>query len=134
MKFLLIMHMNPQIWEALTEDERNEVMKGHEEFIETIRESGEMLGTTALAEPAESVVVRVRAGAPTVSDGPYLEAKEYLGGYYLIECADRDRAVELAALIPDARVEGLGVEIREVVFSAGAEAASVRMSGAAATS
>ncbi|MCL7455810.1 YciI family protein [Micromonospora echinofusca] len=134
MKFLLIMHMNPQIWEALTEDERNEVMKGHEDFIETIRESGEMLGTTALAEPAESVVVRVRGGAPTVSDGPYLEAKEYLGGYYLIECADRDRAVELAALIPDARVEGLGVEIREVIFSAGAEAASLRVSGAAATS
>ncbi|MEV4664655.1 YciI family protein [Micromonospora echinofusca] len=134
MKFLLIMHMNPQIWEALTEDERNEVMKGHEEFIETIRESGEMLGTTALAEPAESVVVRVRGGAPTVSDGPYLEAKEYLGGYYLIECAGRDRAVELAALIPDARVEGLGVEIREVIFSAGAEAASLQVSGAAATS
>ncbi|MEV4465820.1 YciI family protein [Micromonospora echinofusca] len=134
MKFLLIMHMNPRIWEALTEEERNEVMKGHEEFIETIRESGEMLGTTALAEPAESVVVRVREGAPTVSDGPYLEAKEYLGGYYLIECADRDRAVELAALIPDASVEGLGVEIREVIFSEGADAASVRVSGAAATS
>jgi hypothetical protein len=121
MKFLLIMHVNPQIWDALTEDERNEVMTGHGSFVETIRESGEMLGTTALAEPAASAVVRVRGGVPTVSDGPYLEAKEYLGGYYLVECASRDRALELAAMIPDAKVEGLGIEVRPVVFAAGAE-------------
>ena len=122
MKFLLIMHMNPQIWDALTEEERNEVMTGHGAFMESIRESGEMLGTTALAEPGASAVVRVRQGVPTVSDGPYLEAKEYLGGYYLVECASRDRALELAAMIPDARVEGLGIEVRPVVFAAGAEA------------
>ncbi|MBP2336482.1 hypothetical protein JOF41_002660 [Saccharothrix coeruleofusca] len=124
MKFLLIMHVNPQIWEALTEDERNEVMRGHGGFIETIRESGELLGTTALAGPDDSAVVRVRGGVPTVSDGPYLEAKEFLGGYYLVECASRDRALELAGMIPDAKVEGLGVEVRPVVFAAGAEAAS----------
>jgi hypothetical protein len=122
MKFLLIMHMNPQIWQALTEDERNEVMKGHGEFMETIRASSELLGTVALADPDASAVVRVRAGVPAVSDGPYLEAKEYLGGYYLVECASRDRALELAAMIPDARVEGFGVEVRPVVFAAGAQA------------
>lgn len=121
MKFLLVMHVNPQIWNALTEDERNTVMTGHGAFMEAIRESGEMLGTAALAEPASSAVVRVREGVPTVSDGPYLEAKEYLGGYYLVECTSRDRALELAAMIPDAKVEGLGVEVRPVVFAAGAE-------------
>jgi hypothetical protein len=119
-KFLLIMHMNPQIWSALTEDERNEVMKGHDGFIETTRASGELLDGVALADPAQSAVVRVREGVPAVSDGPYLEAKEFLGGYYLVECADRDRALALAALIPDARVEGVGVEVRPVVFSVGA--------------
>jgi hypothetical protein len=123
MKFLLIMHVNPRIWEALTEDERNEVMQGHGVFMAAIRESGEMLQTVALADPAASAVVRVRAGVPAVSDGPYLEAKEYLGGYYLVECASRDRALELAAMIPDAKVEGLGIEVRAVVFAAGAEAA-----------
>ncbi|MGP4016865.1 YciI family protein [Saccharopolyspora sp. 5N708] len=121
MKFMLIMHMNPQIWDALTEDERNEVMNGHGEFIETVRESGELLGTTALADPASSAVVRVRGGAPAVTDGPYLEAKEYLGGYYLVECETRERALELAAMIPDARIDGLGIEVRPVVFTAGAE-------------
>ncbi|SFT36359.1 Uncharacterized conserved protein [Actinopolyspora lacussalsi subsp. righensis] len=124
MKFLLIMHMNPQIWESLTEEERNEVVEGQAEFMETVRESGELLAANALADPAESAVVRVREGAPMVSDGPYLEAKEYLGGYYLVECAERDRAIELAAMIPDAKVEGLGVEVRPVVFAAGPEASS----------
>ncbi|SFE41752.1 Uncharacterized conserved protein [Actinopolyspora alba] len=124
MKFLLLMHMNPRIWEALTEEERNEVVEGQSEFMATVRESGELLAANALADPPESVVVRVRDGVPVVSDGPYVEAKEYLGGYYLVECANRDRALELAALIPDAKVAGLGVEVRPVVFAAGPEAAS----------
>jgi hypothetical protein len=122
MKFMLIMHVNPMIWEALTEEERNEVMTGHGAFMETIRASGELLGSTALADPSASAVVRVRDGVPAVTDGPYLEAKEYLGGYYLVECENRERAHELAAMIPDARVEGLGIEVRPVVFAAGPEA------------
>ena len=121
MKFMLIMHVNPKIWEALTEEERNEVMTGHGAFIETIRASGEMLATTALADPSASAVVRVRDGVPAVTDGPYLEAKEYLGGYYLVECDSRERALELAALIPDAGVDGLGIEVRPVVYAGTAD-------------
>ncbi|MFC5823542.1 YciI family protein [Nonomuraea insulae] len=116
MKFLLIMHANPRIWDALTEEKRNEVMSGHGPFMEAITKSGEMISTTALADPSQSAVVRVRGGLPAVTDGPYLEAKEYLGGYYLVECDSRERALELAALIPDAGVEGLGIEVRPVVF------------------
>lgn len=119
MQFLLIMHMNPTVWEALTEDERTAVMNGHGSFIETIKASGEMISTQALADPSESAVVRVRDGKQVVTDGPYLEAKEHLGGFYLIECASKERAYELAAMIPDAGVEGLGIEVRRVVFSDG---------------
>jgi hypothetical protein len=54
-----------------------------------------------------------------VTDGPFVESKEFLGGYYLIDVASRERACELAAMIPDAGIEGLGVEIRPVVFSEG---------------
>ncbi|MFD9890481.1 YciI family protein [Amycolatopsis sp. NPDC059027] len=120
MQFLLIMHMNPAVWNALTEEERTEVMEGHGAFMDTIKNSGEMITTQALADPSQSAVVRVRGGQPVVTDGPYLEAKEYLGGFYLIECANKERALELAAMIPDAKVEGLGIEVREVVFSDGA--------------
>lgn len=121
MEFLLIMHNNPQIWDALTEEERNEVMRGHGAFVETVKKSGEMISTAALADPSQSAVVRIRGGVPAVTDGPYLEAKEYLGGYYLVECDSRERALELAALIPDAGVEGLGIEVRPVVYSGTAE-------------
>jgi hypothetical protein len=119
MKFLLIMHMNPAVWDTLTEDERTEIMDGHGGFIDTITKSGEMITTQALADPSQSAVVRVRGGQPVVTDGPYLEAKEHLGGFYLIDCESKQRAIELAALIPDAKVEGLGVEVRQVMFSDG---------------
>ncbi|MDT7621217.1 MAG: hypothetical protein QOF99_2118 [Pseudonocardiales bacterium] len=121
MKFLLIMHNNPAVWESLTESERDEVMTGHGDFIKTIQQSGEMIVTQALADPSNTVVVRVQGGVPVVTDGPYLEAKEFLGGYYLVDVASRERAIELAALIPDARFEGLGIEVRPVMFSAGME-------------
>jgi hypothetical protein len=119
MKFLLIMHINPAIMEELTEAERQEIMDGHGEFMKTLHESGEMISTEALADPSQSSVVRVRDGVPVVTDGPYLEAKEFLGGYYLVDVASRDRALELAAMIPDARFNGLGIEVRQVIFSGG---------------
>ena len=121
MKYLLIMHQNPAVLDALTEEQMKAVMDGHGAFIDTIRESGELIITQALADPANSAVVRVRDGVPVVTDGPYLEAKEYLGGYYLVDCESRERALELAALIPDSGIEGLGIEVRPVMFSAGAE-------------
>ncbi len=119
MKFLLIMHLNPEVWDGLTEEERTEIADGHGRFIETITKSGELITTQALADPSQSAVVRVRGGQPVVSDGPYLEAKEYLGGFYLVDCESRERALELAGMIPDASVEGMGIEVRPVMFSAG---------------
>ncbi|MEJ3742637.1 YciI family protein [Actinomycetes bacterium KLBMP 9797] len=121
MKFLLLLHNNPAVLNALTEDQRTALMNGHGDFIKAVQESGELIVTQALADPSNSAVVRVRDGVPVVTDGPYLEAKEFLGGYYLVECADRDRALELAAMIPDAGIDGLGVEVRPVMFSAGME-------------
>src|SRR3981081_1687760 len=119
MKFLLIMHMNPTVLNALTEEERIEIMDGHGVFIDTIKKSGEMITTQALADPSQTAVVRVRGGQPVVTDGPFVQAKEYLGGFYLIDCESKERAIELAALIPDAKIEGLGVEVRPVMFSDG---------------
>ena len=119
MKFLLLLHVNPQVWNALTEDEQNEVMNGHEAFIDVIKKSGELITTHGLAEPSESAVVRVRDGRTVVTDGPYLEAKEHLGGYYVIDCESRERAVELAAMIPDAKLNGLGVEVRQIMYTDG---------------
>jgi hypothetical protein len=108
-KYLLLIYMNPATWESLTDDQRNGVFSGHGEFIKMIRESGEMVGTEALSDPENTATVRVRDGVPVVTDGPYLEAKEYFCGYYLVDCESKERAVELAALIPDAQYTAMEV-------------------------
>ncbi|GLY39726.1 hypothetical protein Amsp01_057490 [Amycolatopsis sp. NBRC 101858] len=120
-KYLLAMYLNPDVMANLSQQDMDTIMAGHQDFIRTIRESGEMIGTQALAPVADASVVRVRGGLPAVTDGPFLESKEFLAGYYLVECASKDRAVELAAMIPDAAFDGLGIEVREVVFFADAE-------------
>jgi hypothetical protein len=120
-KYLLAMYLNPDVMAKLSEQDMDAIMTGHQEFIRTIRESGEMISTQALGAVGDSTVVRGRSGLPAVTDGPFLETKEFLAGYYLVECASRERAVELASMIPDAAIDGLGVEVREVVFFADAE-------------
>ncbi|MFC4908681.1 YciI family protein [Actinomadura gamaensis] len=116
MKFLISMHINPAVLDALTDEEKAAIGDGHARFIADLRESGELINTQALVDPSQAAVVSVRDGQPVVTDGPFLEAKEFLGGFYLIDCEDRDRALELAARIPDAAIEGLGVEVRQVMF------------------
>ncbi|GAA3059126.1 YciI family protein [Actinokineospora globicatena] len=121
MKYLLIMQINDAILDALTEAEREVVMAGHQAFIKSIQESGELVSTHALGNPTTSVTVSSRDGETVVTDGPFAEAKEYMGGYYLVDCESKERAVELAQLIPDVRFAGLAVEVRPVMFSAGSD-------------
>jgi hypothetical protein len=119
MKFLLIMQVNPAALDALTEQERDSIMSGHENFMKTTKESGEFIATQALGDPSTSVTVRGTGGVPAVTDGPFLEAKEFMGGYYLVDVESKERAVELAQLVPDAKFSGLAIEVRPVMFEAG---------------
>ncbi|MFF4924666.1 MULTISPECIES: YciI family protein [unclassified Kitasatospora] len=119
MKFLISLHLNPAVLDALTDEEKGAIGAGHGRFIEELKESGELVLTQALVDPSQAAVVTVRNGQPVVTDGPFLEAKEFLGGFYLVDCEDKERAVELAGRIPDAAIEGLGVEVRQVMFSDG---------------
>ena len=119
MKYLLVLNINPDVLSALSEEEQQAIFAGHEKFLATTQESGEFHSTVALAEPAKTAVVKVRDGVPAVTDGPFLEAKEFLAGYYLIDVASPERAYELAAMIPDAGIEGLGVAVRPVIHEVG---------------
>jgi hypothetical protein len=119
MKFVIGLHINPAVLDALTDEEKAAIGAGHGTFIEELKKSGELITTQALADPSQAAVVSVRNGQPVVTDGPFLEAKEYLGGFYLIDCEDKERAIELAAMIPDAAIQGLGVEVRQVMFADG---------------
>ena len=119
MQFLISLHINPAVLDALTDQEKAALGGGHGTFIKALKESGELITTQALVDPSQAAVVSVRNGQPVVTDGPFLESKEYLGGFYLIDCESKERAIELAAQIPDAAIEGLGVEVRQVMFSDG---------------
>ncbi|GAA3121995.1 YciI family protein [Streptosporangium carneum] len=113
MKHLLLIYMNPTVWDALSDGERNEVMQGHDDFYKTVTESGELVSREAITYPAETATVRVRDGVREVTDGPHLEGKEFLAAYYLVDCESKERAIELAALIPDARINA--VEVRPLI-------------------
>jgi hypothetical protein len=113
------MDINPAVLDALTDEEKAANGDGHGTFIEALKESGELITTQALVDPSQASVVAIRNGQPVVTDGPFLEAKEYLGGFYLIDCENKERAIELALQIPDAAIDGLGLEVRQVMFADG---------------
>lgn len=119
MKYLLMIHVNPAAMDALSEVERRAIWDAHDEFAALLKESGELVAYAALADPINSQTVRVRDGVPAVTDGPYVEAKEFLGGYTLVDCESPERAAELAAMIPDARYTA--VEVRPVMDYGGPE-------------
>lgn len=119
MQFLISMHINPAVLDALTDDEKAAIGEGHGRLLAALKESGELLTTQALVDPSQAAVVSVRNGQPVVTDGPFLESKEYLGGFYLVDVEDKERAIAIAAQIPDAAVNGLGIEVRQVMFSDG---------------
>ena len=117
MKYLIVMHVNPAILEQLTEEQQRQIGEGHGALMAATKESGEFISTQALGDPSLSKVVRGTNEQPEVTDGPFVEAKEFLGGFYLFDVENEARAIELAKQIPDTRIPGLAVEIRPVVFS-----------------
>ncbi len=120
MKYLVLMHVDPSVIEGLSEKQQQAIYDGHQAFITEASKSGEMLSTQALGDPSQSTVIR-GGGKPQVVDGPFAETKEFMGGYYLLDVESKERAIELAQRIPDAGIDGIALEIRPVMFSAGAD-------------
>src|SRR5437868_6214071 len=84
-------------------------------FTQDIVNSGEFVAGDALAPVETATTVRVRGGERALTDGPFAETKEVLGGYYIVDVKDLDRAVELAALIPVAARGIDSIEVRPVM-------------------
>ncbi|MFD1072844.1 YciI family protein [Longispora fulva] len=116
---MLLINNNPATMEAMSEAERTALMGDVDQLIAELTASGELVGGEALADGSHTRTVRVRDGVPTVTDGPFLEAKEYLAGYLIIEAESVDRAVEIAARWPDARYGAM--EVRPIMDSVGLE-------------
>jgi hypothetical protein len=98
-------------WESATEQQRQEVMDAHTAFHKAVAERATMLDGEALAEAREARTLRHVGGAPVVTDGPYAETAEQIGGFYLVEAESLDLVVELCGLLPSS----YAVEVRPVV-------------------
>jgi hypothetical protein len=118
-KYLALVYNNPGAFEALSQTERDELMRQADAFLKELTESGELLGGQALADPSNGKTVRVRKGVPAVTDGPFAESKEQLAGYYVLDCESLERATEIAARDPAARL--WAVEVRPIMDTAGTE-------------
>ncbi len=103
MKYLVLMYGEESRWERATGQERETVMRAHNAFDAAVRERARMLGGEALAEAASSSTLRPAAagGSRQVTDGPYAEAVEQLGGFYLVEAPDLDEMIALCQRLPD---------------------------------
>ena|SRR5207253_3062579 len=113
MQYLLLIHDDEQRWAAMTEEEQTAIYSEYRVLTADLRESGAFVGGNQLQPAPTAVTVRVRDGEQLVTDGPFAETKEQLGGYYLIDVESLDEALEWAAKIPSARLGS--VEVRPVV-------------------
>lgn len=100
MKYLLIIYGNKEKWEAFSPEEQATAIERYEAFADRYFDTGEMLGGYGLADSADATVLQEKAGVPVVTDGPYLESKEYMASFWMVDCASRERALEIAADMP----------------------------------
>src|ERR1700722_15052835 len=110
MKYMLLIYMEEH---ALDESQRENCYVESTQLAHELKASGQFLATSPLQPTATATSVRVRDGKRLVTDGPFAETREHLGGFFLVEAKDLDGAISIAGRIPGARVGT--VEIRPVV-------------------
>jgi hypothetical protein len=113
MKYLCLIYEDERTWQNMSESEMQKDLKEYRAFGDSIKQAGQYIGGNALQPTKTATSVRVRNGKISTSDGPYVETKEQLGGYYLINAKDMKEAVQVAARIPGAK-HGT-VEVRPVM-------------------
>src|SRR5262245_9961717 len=112
MKYLCLAYEDEGRLNALSASEWDSLRRETLGYVERLRSSGRLIATQALQSARTAATVQVRGGKLSVTDGPFAETKEQLGGFFMIEARDRDEAVELAARWPSARLGT--IEVRPI--------------------
>jgi hypothetical protein len=111
MKYMLLIYSDPS---AYADPEAGQkVMAEYMAFTQSIMDSGELVSGEPLQGSDTATCVRLRDGQVSTTDGPFVETKEFLGGYYVVDVKDLDRAIEVASQIPDSRTGA--IEVRPVM-------------------
>jgi hypothetical protein len=110
-KYMFLIYGDEAAYADATPEQWNEMLQAHNAWTASVVASGASIhGGDALAPSATATTVRSNGGSPVVTDGPFAETKEALGGFYIVECADLDQALSLAKTLP-----GQTVEVRPVI-------------------
>src|SRR5436309_3265427 len=102
MKYLCLGYLNVALFDSLSEAEKNETMSQCPAHCVTMRATGKVIAEAGLERTSTAKSIRPRNGRPSVTDGPFVEAKEQLGGFFIVEAADINEAVEIASKHPAA--------------------------------
>jgi hypothetical protein len=113
MQYMLLIYGDEQGWGSMSDEERNAVFGDYMAFTTAIRESGAFVDGAPLQPTSTATCVQVRSGEQLVTDGPFAETKEQLGGFYVIEVDNLDDAIEAAAQCPGAQTGTM--EVRPIL-------------------
>jgi len=113
MQYLLLCCFNEERWHKIPEAERERIMREYGAFQASLAASGRYVAGAKLGSTQSATTLREHAGKPVITDGPFAETKEQLGGYHLIDCKDLDEAIAIARRIPTLSAGG-AVEVRPV--------------------
>jgi hypothetical protein len=113
MKYTLMIYNDEKTWGTLSEADQHQMMSEYGQLTQQLKDAGQYVAGQQLRPTSAATSVRVRNGKRVVTDGPFAETREQLGGYYLIDARNLDEAIEVAGRIPAAR-QGT-IEVRPVV-------------------
>jgi hypothetical protein len=118
-KYMLLIYGNKEAFSSVGPKTFAEIVRETDTLNQELFESGELVGAYGVADQVNAKVVRVTASAPVVTDGPYAEAKEYLASFDIVDCESEERALEIAARVPFARLGS--VEVRPLMSESAPE-------------
>jgi hypothetical protein len=117
-QYVVLIYGDEQRWQSASEQERSEIGAGHQSFAR--RAGSAILASGELQPSSAAATLRVgEDGKPTITDGPFMEGKEVLGGFYVIEAANRDEAIALAGTLAEAQHDHSGVQVHPLVDHSG---------------
>jgi hypothetical protein len=116
MKYMLLIYGNEELWSSFPPDDLQQVIQDTDALHRELTATGEFVGAWGVGDQEMAKCVQLVDGVPAVTDGPYIEAKEYLGSFDIVDCETEARALEIAAKVPFARVGK--VEVRPLMHEA----------------
>lgn len=114
MRYMLLIYGDEKAFAGMSPEQMSETFQEYEKYSSWLVEKGWMRAGEPLADTGQATTVRERDGKPLTTDGPFAETREQLGGYYIVECANLDEAIEAASKLP-AVAAGGSVEVRPIV-------------------